>query len=320
MQSAKSRKFLLGGFLLSFCDFRFKEGCHLKPQILIIARDENTRSMMKSFFSEKGFRPIIIGRNRIIPEQQIVIYEDGIRFCDTDIIKGTVAAIILDSGYMWPNPVLKPSIDMWERYRNNLDEYLRNERESFSLWYSLLEILNESIPLCINPQEAFEGEAFKSWAFEKLGHSGVSVPLMISGNDVNKISAFIKENPGHFLSLPLLEDDNPEWITEYEAIGKDLNHVPVLLQSLSSRNAVHAFAVNGKPVVTHPESADISHVIEQIPKIQSILQIPFAHLIFRYTNDLVLSDFCASPDFALLSQEEQGMIMNELWGLIKEKQ
>jgi hypothetical protein len=291
----------------------------LKPQILVIAKDKDTRSMMKSFFSEKGFSPIIIERDSIIPEQQIVVCEDGIRFCDTDIIKGTVAAIILDSGYMWPNPVLKPTIEVWERYRNNLDEYLRNERESFSLWYSLLEILNESIPLCINPQEAFEGEAFKPWAFEKLGHSGVSVPLMISGNDVNKISTFIEENPGHFLSLPLSEDDNPEWITDYDSIGKDLNHVPVFLQSLSSRDAVHVFAVNGKPVITHPESADISDVIEQVPKIQDILQMPFAHLVFRYSDDLVLSDFCASPDLGLLSQKEQGMIMNGLWELIQEK-
>ncbi|MGA1840703.1 MAG: hypothetical protein ACMUIU_08775 [bacterium] len=292
----------------------------MKPQILVIAKDENTRGMMKSFFSEKGFNPIIIERNKIIPEQQIVVCEDGIRLGDTDIIKGTVAAIILDSGYMWPNPVLKPSMEIWEKYRNNLDEYLRNERESFSLWYSLLEILNESIPLCINPQEAFEAEAFKPWALEKLGDSGVSVPMMISGNDPDKIGSFIEKTPGHFLAIPLSEDDKPVWVTEYEVMLKDLNRIPVFLQSLSSRDAVHVFAVNGKPVVTNPESADISHVLEQIPKIQEILQMPFAHLIFRHSNDLVLSDFCASPDIGLFSKEEQGMIMDELWGFIEEKQ
>ncbi len=295
----------------------------MKPQILVIAKDECTRNLIRAFFSEKGFLTIIIERNRIIPEQQIVICEDGIMFCDTDIIKDTAAAIILDSGYMWPNPVLKPSIKIWEMYRNNLDEYLRNERESFSLWYSLLEIINESIPLCINPQEAFEAEAFKPWAFERLAHSGVPVPEMISGNDPDKIGAFIKKNPGHFLSLPLSEDDTPVWIaeiTEHDIKGINLNQVPVLLQSLSSQNAVHVFAVNSKPVAVHPESADISCVIEQIPKIQNILQMPFGQLIFRYANDLVLSDFCASPDFSLLSQKEQGMIMNELWGLIKDRQ
>ena len=288
----------------------------MKPKLLVIAKDETIKKSISTHFSKKGFHPIVIERNKIIPEQQIVICEDSIIFGDQDLLKNTAGAIILDSGYMWPQPVLKPTIEVWEHYRNNLDEYLRNERESFSLWYSFLEILNISLPLCINPQDAFEAQAFKPWSFTKLARSGIPVPPFISGNDHKTIATFFVNNSGSFLSFPLSENDTAEWIECADIQKLDLEHTPVLLQSLSAKQKITIIAVNGKPVSIRPPSSDISKVIKYIPTIQKILHMPLAQLTFRFAEDLVLSDFSASPDFSPLSTETLNSVLKELELLI----
>jgi hypothetical protein len=288
----------------------------MKPQLLVMARDEKIKNSISRYFSGQGFQPIVIEREKIIPEQQMVICEDRIMFGDRDLLKNTAAAIILDSGYMWPQPVLKPTQEVWERYRNNLDEYLRNERESFSLWYSLLEILNKSIPLCINPQEAFEAEAFKPWTFTKLAQAGIPVPPFISGNDQNKIKTFLEKNAGSILSLPLSENDAGEWIEDCDTQKLNPEQTPILLQSLSTKHEIKIIAVNGKPVSIHPPSSDISQVIEHIPTILNILHMPLAQLTFRYAEDLALSDFHASPDFSSLSMETIDALLKALAHLI----
>jgi len=291
----------------------------VKPRILVLVKYEKEVDIICEYFSNNGYEAIAIDRHKIFENQQIAISDDKILYYEQDLLECTAGAIILDSGYMWPQPVVKPTLEKWMLFKNNVDKYFKYERETSSLWYSLLEILNDSLPLCINPQEAFEAESFKPWAFDMLDQEGVNIPPIISGNDKDAIMNFIDENNGKILSIPLYDNEKPLWVDTYENGFFHLEEEPVMLQALSRKETIRIIAVKGKPVYTNPNSVEISELADQIPKIQDSLKIPFAELIFRYTDRPVLSDFSASPAIHSLSKKVIQSIMDALLALFKGK-
>ena len=286
----------------------------MKSKIVIIAAEGSIRDFFSRYFEEKGFRSLIIERDKIISEQQLVITEDSVKFCDEDLIKQTAAAIVLDSGYMWPQPTSIPSEEQWSYYENNLDEYLRNERESASLWYSLLEILNDCVPVCINPQEAYTAEAFKPWALDILSEQGIATAPFIAGNNKKQISNFLEKNRGFVLSLPITSYGRNCWDWQEQF---DHENAPVFLQALSSKEEVKIVVANGKAIHTDPEGSSIDDVIDKIPLIQSVLKIHLAELVFRYSDRLVLSDFKAAPDLSNLNEGTLTKLLDEILSLIE---
>lgn len=287
----------------------------MKSNIIIIAAQQSTRDLFYKYFEDQGFRCLIIERDKIIPEQQLVVTEDSVEFCGEDIIKQTAAAIILDSGYMWPQPTSVPSDERWTYYENNLDEYLRNERESTSFWFSLLEILNDCVPLCINPQEAFTAEAFKPWALDVLSAEGIATAPFMAGNNKQQISKFIQQHPGPVLSLPISKEGRARWDWQEQI---DHEHAPVFLQALTSKEEMSVIVVNGKVIHTDPEGASIDAAIEEIPRIQSVLKIPLAELVFRYSDRPVVSDFKAAPDLSNLSDDRLTNLLDEILSLVEQ--
>jgi hypothetical protein len=107
-----------------------------------------------------------------------VLLVDGV-----DVLAEARAAVVLDSGMMWPVPMLDPSPEQWQHHRHRFDDYLRDERETSSFWFSCLDILNDRIPRCINPQAAFALDATKLDALEILRELGVPVAPTLCTDD-----------------------------------------------------------------------------------------------------------------------------------------
>lgn len=286
----------------------------MRTKIIIIAANKIVRDFLSGYFEGSGYRCLTIDRDRIIADQQLVITENSVAFCGQDLIGDTAAAIILDSGFMWPQPVTVPSVKQWAHYRNNLDEYLRNEREAASIWYSLLEILNDSLPICINPQEAFTAETFKPWALDILSARGVPAPPFLAGNNREQIAAFMARHPGPFLSLPVSEEETVHWDWQEQP---DRGNSPVFIQAFTSKEEIRVLAANGKVIQVDPKGASIGEVIDHIPRIQSCLKLHLAELVFRHSNRQVLSDFKAAPELTDLDDQALAKLLDEIDKLIR---
>ena len=286
----------------------------MKSDIIIIAAQHYTRKRLSRYFEDRGFRCRIVERARVVPEQQIVITQDTVKFCGEDLLQNTAAAIVLDSGYMWPQPTAIPSEEQWFRYEENLDEYLRNERESASFWYSFLEILNDRLPVCVNPQEAYATEAFKPWALDLLSEQGIGTAAFIAGNNKKRIEQFLVDNPGPVLSLPVSNAEASSWVSRKELADLDR---PVFLQAFSSKQGVRVLAVNGKAIHIEPQTSEIEEIADLIPPIQSVLKIHLSELVFRRSDKLVLSDFTAAPDLNRYPDDILCRALDELVTLIE---
>ena len=286
----------------------------MKSNIIIIAPDPITQNRLSGHFEDSGFKPVVIERTRVVPQQQLIITQDAVKYCGEDLLQNTAAAIVLDSGYMWPQPAAVPTEEQWSRYAGNLDEYLRNEREAASFWYSFLEILNDCLPVCINPQEAYTTEAFKPWALEALSHRGIPTASFIAGNNRQKIAEFLEQNPGQVLSLPVSSDQGSRWVSAKDIVSRE---GPVYLQAFSTKLSASVLAVNGKAIHVEPERFDIDEIAHQISEIQSAVNMPLAELVFRRSDQLVLSDFRVSPDLNKYADETFSRALNEVLGVIK---
>lgn len=291
----------------------------MKPQLIVIIENQCVRDLFCRFFTKNGLEPIAIERSRIIPDQQIAITEERLEYCGRDITCGALAAIILDSGYMWPQPVLAPRDDEWERYQDTFDEYLRNIRESSSLWYSMLEIINYMVPLCINPQRAFETQAFKPFAFDELARAGVAVPPVISGNHEELTRDFIKRSAPFILSLPLSETSDTEWVADPENVLSGLKSIPIFLQALTSQERISVISVNGKPVSVFPQErmSVADGLTDTIAVIQKTLHMPLAQLTFGQAGGWVLSDFSPCPNLEQLPEDALARVMAALLEMVR---
>jgi hypothetical protein len=304
----------------------------MQERILIVPSTTKSGKLLATYFQSQGYASLIVTREASLTAQPIVVEEDAVFIGAVNVLENTAAAIILDGGYMWPQPVLEPTPEEWAKYHTNLDEYLRNEREASSLWFSLLGILNQELPLCINPQQAFEAYVFKVWAFEELKIAGVVLPPYLAGNDWEQIDTFITGTctagrHRHILNLPLAANMEPGWL-EPETLLKQggaaagLSHVtnhPLFLESLSSREAIRVVAVGGEILWSTHTGLLPPELVRQVPVIQQTLAMPLAELTFRYADWLVLSDFSPSFDLAALPAGEVQAVCAALQRLIRER-
>lgn len=286
----------------------------MKSDIIIIAAEQNTRKRLSRYFADRGFRCRIVERSEVVPKQQLVITQEMVKFCGEDLLQNTAAAIVLDSGYMWPQPTAIPSEEQWSRYEENLDEYLRNERESASFWYSFLEILNDHLPVCINPQAAYCAEAFKPWALDLLSEQGIGTAAFVAGNDKKRIEQFLMDNPGPVMSIPVSKDEAGSWVSR-EGLA-DLDR-PVFLQAFSSKQEVRVLAVNGKAIHIEPQTSWIEELADPIPRIQSVLKTHLCELVFRRSDSLVLSNFKTAPDLNRYPDDILSRVLDEVITLIE---
>lgn len=275
----------------------------MKKQLLILTPKDEINKILIDFF-KNDFSVIPIYREDILKEEQIIINNDDVLFNGKSIIENTAAAIILDSGYMWPSPAIKISQDEWETSRDKFDELLRNERETNSFWISMLSILNQEIDSCINTQNAFEKETFKPETFHNFQQANITLPPFCIGNNKEINQRFAEEHKGEILSLPLSTIQTEQWLNPDE-----IDHKPVFLQSLSNRDSRKMICFNGQAI----SESDIDLIpSEQLIKIHEIVQAPLLELTLRYHQQWCISDFSVSPDLTLLSKDELSYLLNQI--------
>lgn len=269
----------------------------MNKQIIISTKEAQSNRRLSAFFRDQGFVPHIIDRNQIIPGAQLVITEKTVTWGQHDLLEHTRFALILDSGYMWPQPYIRPSPDEWNYYRNNLDEYLRNEREAASFWNSFLDILNSRVPVCLNPQAGFEAAAFKPCSFAGLCRLGIPLPPYLVTNDYTRVEEFAGQYS--LLYRPALsEGSRGGWCTREEALASVKEQTPLFLQGLTAQDEVVIRALNGRVLHTVPEGFAADSL--PVKSIQEALHLPLAELHFRCHDSWVLSDFSAAPSLDIL--------------------
>jgi hypothetical protein len=281
--------------------------------IVIAAPAGATRERLLRFFGQRA-TPISLDREAVIAEGRLLIADQTVRLGDQELIEGVDAAIVLDSGYMWPLPKLEPSIEEWEAARNDFDELLRDDRETESLWYSALAILEDRLPFCANRSGAFAMEAMKPFAFLALQEGGVAVPPFLATNDPVELARFADEHGGELRRLPLLPDEASEWL---EAGALAELREPTLVQSVTGREPLRLMVVGREVIPIEPASPLPDEVTSVALTACDLLDLALGELLFLPGSEgPLLADFTPSPDLGLLRQATAERVMDAIWRLI----
>ena len=287
----------------------------MHSRIIVAAPPGPTRVLLEDFLSPRCEKVTSLAREQLA-SLDLVIEDSRVALDGEEILDDATAAVILDSGYMWPMPMLDPSPQQWEEHRGRYDDYLRDERESASFWYSLMEMVSERVSPCVNPQAAFELGAMKPLAFELLREAGLPLPPLLTTNDPDAVAAFAGRHEGELATMEPLPGAPLVWLDRPSYAELPLDQAPVILQVLASRETQRAIAVGGR-LVAGLDGSLARDVASLLPSIQEKLRAPWAELVFgRGSKGPVLCDFSPSPDLGWLSGEQQRRVLDALWELI----
>ena len=220
-----------------------------RPAIIVAAPAGAGRQRLIDHLEARGAQVRSLERERLVPEGQLCIEDQRVLLDGADLLDGAAAAVILEPGYMWPLPLLDPTPEQWAAHHGRFDDWLRDERESASLWYSLLAILDARVPRVINPQLAMAHLALLPDALALLREAGAAVAPSITTNDPEAMARFAAEHPQAALrALPLWPDAPARWVERGALEALPLEREPLLLQALEGRQAREVIAVAGQPV------------------------------------------------------------------------
>ena len=288
----------------------------MRHKIIVAAPSGKTRDRLVELFGETS-DVIALNREEIIDSGNVYIEDQRAFWGEVDLLEAH-AAVVLDSGFMWPMPQLLPTEDDWERYRENFDDYLRAERESMSLWLSLLEILNREIPLCFNPQTAFANEALKPAAFEQLAANGISVAPFLVTNDPSAAQKFAETHGDPLRMVSLVPSHSSHWLGLDELHRWDFEKDPLMLQACESKSLEEIFVAADKVHAVNSNKR-ISKELEGVAlSCAQALEIEFGCLTFQITavrNSFV--DFSASPRLDNLDDIQCREVFSSLWRAIE---
>ncbi len=308
-----------------------------RSRILVAVPPGPARPLWRSYLETHGWEVLMLDRESVVRDQRVTIEDDAV-LVDGRTMSPNTRAIILDSGYMWQIPVLDPDIETWQAHRDHFDDLLRNERETRSFWYSLLEIFNDRLPACINRQEAFSLEALKPSAFDLLASAGIPVAPWLVSNDAEVLEAFFGGS-GLMVNRPLIPDRRAR-ILSRSSLKNALKDAGVLfLQRLDASPLVDLWVVGTRVVFAEQTSWTGSFLQEQaqggtpgeqsrpgvldrepatppdiklpgdvatwveahLPAAMTVLHADFAILtLARVDGACALADFCPSPDVSHL--------------------
>ena len=287
----------------------------MSEKILIIAPAGATRVAVEAFFGDRCRSLISAKRESVIAEQSLFI-DDARVLIDGENVADADVAIILDSGYMWPLPTLEPTAAQWTKQRQRFDDYLRDERETNSLWYSFLDIVNACVPICINTQRGFAFENMKPDAFELLRAAGVAVAPTITTNSPEALAAFMETHDGDLLELSLSHGPT-RWLDREKVADLSLHEAPVMVQAFCGRESKRIMAIGGE-ALSSPGPAEVPPA--QIAAAQQALDIEWADLVFRRSaTGWVLSDFTASPSVDDVDEAVTEQALETLWALTQRR-
>ena len=164
--------------------------------LIVAARGGHQRDTLVRFFAHRYDRVVSLDRERIVSRGSLNLEGGRVLVDDEPLLDGAVAALVTDSGYMWPMPLIDPDPRTWQEQRERFDHYLRDEREAASLWYSLLGILNDRLPRCVNHQDAFFLAAARPEALWRVRQAGFPVVDSMITNDPEQLTSFAADVTG----------------------------------------------------------------------------------------------------------------------------
>lgn len=286
-------------------------------QLIIVAPAGPIRQRLEVFFSNRAQVVASLAREQLIERQLLVIEDQRVLWDGEDLLAAADAALVLDSGYMWPLPLLDPTPEQWTAHRGRFDDYLRDDRESASLWFSLLEIINDRVPCCINPQAAFALAAMKPDAFELLRGGGVTIPPTITTNDPEAVAAFADAHGGPLLQLPLVRGPSAQWLDRPALGGLPLERTPVMLQALAAREEQRVLAVGAQALPAVSGEPVPQEIATAVGPVMERLGLGWAELVFRVIDrGWALSDFSPAPEINRLAPDCADRVLAALWELI----
>jgi hypothetical protein len=320
-------------------------------KLLLLARDGITRERLCKSLSQYA-EVHAFSRESAITEARIAITDDQLWWQNKAIGQEIAidVAIVLDSGYMLPLPMLDPTEEQWLDYRENFDDYLRYERESASLWYSFLELLNHRVT-CINEQSAFAFSALKPYALHCLHDAQIPVAPHLLSNDPDLLCDFAQSHNQALLELPIYTTEATthwmdcksqdstapsshlqrdlstsamaRWCSADEVRQLDLSQQPLWLHGLLNRQLVKVIAIDDRAVwweyLPHKAQPHIldDHICQQIPHIHRCLSLQWSALTFgQCEQGWCLVDFSPAPSLDILSEQDAQTVAEALWQYI----
>ena len=282
-----------------------------KDTVVVVAPAGPTREAIETFVRNKGRKVVSLRREEFPRCPQVVIEQSRLLFDDVDVLSRAHAAIVIDSGMMWPLPMLDPTPEQWEQHREDFDTYLRDERETSSFWFSCLDILNDGIERCINPQGAFALAATKLDALDALREAGVPVAPLICTNDGHALEEFLVEHRGSWVELSL--SGKAPTAVEAEALrARDLEVAPVLVQAGEASAIERITSVRGVAQAGDPDAVEgFSAFLEEAHR---VLEAPWLDLWLRSDGKgWVLSDFSPAPRLDSLDDAQRERVLEAVW-------
>lgn len=284
-----------------------------RHRVVVVAPSGPTRDALEAFFAADDTSILSLRRESFLTEHDVMLEQDRLLIDGVDVLGESAAAIVLDSGMMWPVPMLVPSPEMWSTHRTRFDEYLRDERETQSFWFSVLDMLNDRLPICVNPQAAFAMHATKPDAFEQLASLPLPIAPMLLTNDEDRLAAFLREHPGPWTALSLTGGDS-RTLTKEALRALSLQQEPIFLQA-SGGEEVCVQSVNGRVVVPEPLPPEVRDVL---PEVHRVLCAPWLALRFRRAgSSWRLSDFDPSPRWEDLVPGDGERILEAIAELVR---
>jgi hypothetical protein len=286
-------------------------------RLILAAPAGATRERLEAFFAPRVERLLVLAREEAVRGGRLVIEDEQARW-DGEALLAAPAAVVLDSGFMWPVPRLAPDEETWNAFRGRFDEYLRDERETASLWLSLMEVLTDRLPRVINPQPTFAHAALKPAALDRLRAAGVGTVPQLDSNDPDAVAAFAEAHPGPLLSLPVGDLPGPaRWVAREALAELPLDQEPVCLQAPLDQEARQVVVVDGAAVVVDG-GADLAGLAPEmaavLPGLCSTLELGFGEVTFRRSaGGWAVSDFDPAPDVGAWVSEVAETALEALW-------
>jgi hypothetical protein len=289
---------------------------HGPDTILVAAPAGPTRDQLETFLAARNPRILPLHREVFPHTPRIVVDQASLRMDGIDLLDRVRCAVVLDSGMMWPIPMLDPTLEEWERHRDRFDDYLRDERETGSFWFSCLDIVNDRVSLCINPQRAFALEATKLDAFEVLRDMDVPVAPMLCTNDEAALRDFTGRHPGPWLELSPT-GAKARAVDQGGLARLRLDEGPVVLQAVDPERVLRVVGVGGVAVVPPVGACDADECVSRLSEIQAALGAPWLDLWLRpAAGRWVVSDFSPSARIDDLDVEDRSRVLEAVQGLI----
>lgn len=230
---------------------------------------------------------------------RLTVSESSIRIDEEELLEFD-AFVLRQVGYMWPMPTRAPTPEEWGQSYEQFAQWMSNERESTSLKYSMMSILQAQKPV-VNSLKAFEYHQMKPLMYQSLSAAGVPVPDWVASNDAEPLRLMNFNTESAPVVKPLAGGAEVVRAPQTPDV-QGLQQAPQLYQRFVQGRSLRAFVI-GEQVVAAAEiergealdwrkdakgvqAIDLEPAVEQLAvQAAQALDMRFAALDFELTDD-----------------------------------